>query len=185
MENIILQLIKKYINFEKNMSFINMVSMIQNNSHLFLSELMALTLQHIDDQIMLSPERKRSWRVIKITERTIRTVIGTITFKRRYYQNKHTDQYAYLLDQAIGILPYQRLGVLLEAKLLDFTNTLSYEKAGTLAVDFDTVCKQTVKNILTKFAAKENESFEVKDDKKLLNPCILKLMKTMYHFKNH
>ena len=35
MENIILQLIKKYINFKKNMNFVNMISMIQNNSHLF------------------------------------------------------------------------------------------------------------------------------------------------------
>ncbi len=168
MENIILQLIKKYIIFDKNMSFVNMISMIQNNSHLFFSELMTAVLEHIDDQIMLSPQRKRSWRVIKITERTIRTIVGTITFKRRYYQNKHTDQYAYLLDQAIGILPYQRLGVLLEAKLLDFANTLSYEKAGDMAVDFDTVCKQTVKNIVSKFAAKENEFFEDKDDKKIV-----------------
>lgn len=184
MENIILQLIKKYINFEKNMNFVNMVSMFQCNLHLFAGELITAVLQHIDHEIMLSPQRKRSWRVIKITKRTIRTVIGTITFKRRYYQNKHTGQYVYLLDQAIGILPYQRLGVLLEAKLLDFTNILSYEKAGEMALDFDTVCKQTVKNIVSKFAAKESEFFEDKADKKLLNLCILKLMKTMYHFKN-
>jgi len=31
MKNIILQLIKKHINFNKNMSFVNMISMIQNN----------------------------------------------------------------------------------------------------------------------------------------------------------
>jgi|ASRL01.1.fsa_nt_gi hypothetical protein len=168
MGNIILQLIKKYINFEKNMNFVNMISMIQNNSHLFFGELMTAVLEHIDVEIMLSLERKRSWRVIKITKRTIRTIVGTVTFKRRYYQNKHTGQYAYLLDQAIGILPYQRLGVLLESKLLDFTNTLSYEKAGEMVIDFDTICKQTVKNIVSKFAAKENEFFKDKDDKKIV-----------------
>ncbi|MGB6127928.1 MAG: UPF0236 family protein [Psychrilyobacter sp.] len=98
--------------------------MFQNNFHLFAGELISTVLQSLDHENMLSPQRKRSWKVIKITERTIRTVIGTITFKRRYYQNKHTGQYAYLLDQAIGISPYQRLGVLLKAKLLDFTNIL-------------------------------------------------------------
>ena len=49
-----------------------MISMIQNNSHLFWGELMTAILQHIDVEIMLSPERKRSWRVIKITERESR-----------------------------------------------------------------------------------------------------------------
>ena len=157
MENIILQIIKKCFKFDKNMNFTDMTKVVYENSSIFASELIKFTLEEIDQQIQLSKERKRAWDIIRIDKRTIKTIIGTVTYKRRYYRNKNTKKYAYLLDESIGIIKYKRLGIILESKILEFANLLSFENAGKLTTDFNEVSKQTVKNIVGKYAEKEEQ----------------------------
>ncbi len=166
MENIILQLTKKFFTFSENMNFNDIIAMSTRNTPKFATNLLAEVFQYLDNKIMLSEERKRNWRIIKIDNRSITTILGKITFSRRYYQNKHTGKYAYLLDETIGITPRQRLDVSLEAKLVKFANDLSFEKAGKMASDEVTISKQTVKNIVSKFAQKYEENYQDLDKKK-------------------
>ena len=166
MENIILQLTKKFFTFSENMNFNDIIAMTSQNAPKFATNLIAQVFQYLDNEIMKSDKRKKNWKVIKINDRTISTVLGKITFSRRYYQNKHTGKYAYLLDEAIGIIPRQRLDVSLEAKITEFANVLSFEKAGEMVSDEITVSKQTVKKIVSKFAQKHEEKYEDVDDKK-------------------
>ena len=162
MENIILQLINKYFNFFTNhdFNFANIAEKLEVNLTKFGCEYFAAILEYTDNQIMSSPERQRSWDIVRLDKRTIKTNFGDIIFYRRYYKNKHTKRYAYLLDQALEVIPRQRLDVNLQANIIEHTNDLSYEKAGTKASDFVSVSKQTVKNIIDKFAQKENEQYE-------------------------
>jgi len=168
MENIILQIIKKYFNFSSEMNFSGMIQMLHQNSDKFCSEILKVVMEEIDNGIKVSKERKRSWNIIKIDTRTIRTVLGKVTFKRTYYQNKHNKRYAYLLDESIGLKPYQRLGDTIEGKILEFANHLSFENTGRLASDYDTFSKQTVKNIIQKFSQKEDEKYENLEIKKIV-----------------
>jgi hypothetical protein len=166
MENIILQLVKKFFTFSENMNFNNIIAMANSNMPKFTTSLLSEVFQYLDNEIAQNNERKKNWNIIKIDERTISTVFGKITFSRRYYKNKNTGKYAYLLDESIGILPRQRLDVSLEAKIAEFANVLSFEKAGAMASDEIKVSKQTVKNIVAKFAQKHEEKYEDLDNKK-------------------
>jgi hypothetical protein len=166
MENIILQLIKKFFSFSKNMNFNDIIAMTTQNASKFASNLVIELFQYLDNEIMQSDYRKNNWKVIKIDDRTITTVLGKITFSRRYYQNKHTDKYAYLLDEALEIIPRQRLDVSLEAKLAEFANDLSFEKAGKMVSDEITISKQTVKKIIAKFAQRYEENYDELESKK-------------------
>jgi hypothetical protein len=166
MENIILQLIKKFLVFSKDMNFNDIIDMFNSNMSKFTTSLLAEIFQYLDNEIAQTKDRKNNWNIIRIDERSISTVLGKITFSRRYYRNKNTGKYAYLLDESIGILPKQRLDVSLEAKIAEFANTLSFEKAGIMASDEIKISKQTVKNIVAKFAQKYEEKYEDIDDKK-------------------
>lgn len=110
MEDIILQIIKKYFSFSSNINFFEMTKIIYENFSKFSLEILKILLEEIDHGIKDSKERKRSWRIIKIDTRTITTILGKLTFQRRYYQNKNTKRYAYLLDETVGLKKYQRLG---------------------------------------------------------------------------
>lgn len=168
MENIILQIIKKYFSFSSNMNFFEMTKIIHENSSKFSLEILKILLEEIDQGIKDSKERKKSWRIIKIDTRTITTILGKLTFQRRYYQNKNTKRYAYLLDETVGLKKYQRLGEILEGKILEFANLLSFENAGKLAIDSKVLSKQTVKNIVQKFSEKDDEIYENLDIKKVV-----------------
>ena len=169
MENIILQIIKKYFSFSPNMNFFEMTKMLHKNSDKFALEILKLLLEEIDSGIKNSKERKRSQKIIRIDTCTITTILGKLTFERRYYQNKNTKRYAYLLDETIGVKRYQRLGEILEGKILEFANQLSFENKGKLAIDSEIFSKQTVKNVVQKFAQKDDEIFEDLETKKVEN----------------
>ena len=168
MENIILQIIKKYFSFSPNMNFFEMTKMLHKNSDKFALEILKLLLEEIDSGIKNSKERKRSQKIIRIDTCTIITISGKLTFERRYNQNKNTKRYVYLLDETIGVKRYQRLGKILEGKILEFANQLSFENKGKLAIDSETFSKQTVKNVVQKFAQKDDEIFEDLETKKIV-----------------
>ena len=60
MENIILQIIKKYFSFSPNMNFFEMTKMLYKNSDKFTLEILKFLLEEIDSSIKNSKERKRS-----------------------------------------------------------------------------------------------------------------------------
>lgn len=64
----------------------------------------------------------------KDCQRTITTVFGDITYKRRYYKNKETGEKAYLADKAAGIQRYERIDAELKADIADLSTILSYQK---------------------------------------------------------
>ncbi|MDK2840370.1 MAG: hypothetical protein PWQ83_1962, partial [Thermosipho sp. (in: thermotogales)] len=54
-------------------------------------------LHELDQSIYKDKVKRKNWMVAqKDCERTITTVFGDITYKRRYYKNKETGEKAYL-----------------------------------------------------------------------------------------
>jgi hypothetical protein len=107
------------------MNFSGMIKMMHQNSDNFFSEILMVVMEEIDNGIKASKERKRNWNIIRIDTRTIRTVLGKVTFKRTYYQNKNTKSYAYLLDEAVGLKPYQRLDNAVEWSYVNIVDNFS------------------------------------------------------------
>lgn len=61
-------------------------------------------------------------------ERSVMTALGEFKYKRTYFANPD-GTYMYLLDQLIGIEPYERFSRDIVAEILQASTTLSYEKA--------------------------------------------------------
>ena len=152
MKNIILQFIKNSINLANYSDFFSLVSFFNDNINTVGIEILKLILEEHDLKIKNFFARKRAWDIVRINTRTIFTPLGKLTFKHTYYRNKRTKKYAYLLDQALNIPKYQRLETVLQSKILEFTNYLSFENTGKLVCDSEIFTKQTVKKILDKYA---------------------------------
>lgn len=136
----------------EQISFNSLGINIKKESNHFGLNILKFLIEKFDEDIKNSSERKRAWYVERYDKRTIFTPLGKLTFRRTYYANKHNKKkYAYLLDQALGINKYARMDVSIEAKLVNLSNDLSFEKAGKLANENMTFSKQTVKNKLDKF----------------------------------
>ena len=114
-------------------------------------EMLKDTLEALDESILNHSERKRNYYVKGIYKRTITTLDGTITFKRRLYINKSTGEYESLLDRLVGIDPYSRLS---DEAIIAITDAAlecnSYRIAGMYALSGTIVSRQTVYNCLEK-----------------------------------
>ena len=114
-------------------------------------EMLKDTLENLDETIFNHPQRKKNYYVKGLYNRTITTLYGTITFKRRLYINKLTNEYESLLDRLIGIDPYSRLS---DEAIIAITDAAleckSYRVAGMYAISGTIVSRQTVYNCLEK-----------------------------------
>ena len=64
---------------------------------------MKVFLEALDEEIYKNRDKKR-YKSIDKKERTIDTILGiSITFKRRYYKDRKTGNYKFLLDEALGL----------------------------------------------------------------------------------
>lgn len=131
-------------------------------------EMLKDTLEALDESILNHSERKRNYYVKGIYKRTITTLYGTITFKRRLYINKSTGEYESLLDKLIGIDPYSRLS---DEAIIAITDAAlecnSYRIAGMYALSGTIVSRQTVYNCLEKV-----DFIRTKNKEKISSNCI-------------
>lgn len=86
-------------------------------------------LEEVDQCVKCSRERKKNWNVERSRdEKTLSTIFGDVTYKRTYYKNNKTYEYAYLSDETLGIMAHERMDDSLRAELVDKAANLSYEK---------------------------------------------------------
>src|SRR5690554_6155411 len=72
-------------------------------------DLLQLVLETLEEKIHESEERKRDWKVVRRRDqKAILTPFGQLTYERSYYQHKESKQYAYLVDEQIGIRSEER-----------------------------------------------------------------------------
>lgn len=105
------------------------------------------------DEVMFqdkSERRKGNWVVERRGDcRTIMTQMGAIRYHRTYYHNKQTNEYKYLTDEIVGVLPYARVGTALSKELVRRSRHESYHLASENSCDGQ-VSKQTVMNKIRK-----------------------------------
>lgn len=97
-------------------------------------EMLGVILIEIDQEIFSSDERKINWTPIRSNDKkTIMTCVGKLTYQRRYYRNKETSEYRYLLDEWLGITPHQQVGEDVREDLVKSAVDISYQKSGMIA----------------------------------------------------
>ena len=127
---------------------------------------------YAEETIFKLKERKEQFESLEKDDRTIITIFGDIKFKRRYYQDKETEERIYLLDQFLQLEPSQRMLTNVRERLIKEAIESSYKKAGENAAYGVEISKETVMNEIENLELK-SEIIETKVEKK-------KQVKTLY-----
>jgi len=60
------------------------------------------------DKNLLAMRDQQRYRIKELKERSLTTLVGEIRIKRRYYLDTETGEYVYLLDEWLGLPPYEQ-----------------------------------------------------------------------------
>jgi len=91
-----------------------------------------LVLKEIDKELMKNRNKSRL-KHEDLNERTIETMFGSITIKRRYYYDNKEDEYKYLLDEYLGLPSNDRVSPGFKELTLEFIQDESYRKSADKA----------------------------------------------------
>lgn len=114
----------------------------------FILEFTRGTLRLYDQYLLKHKEERRGYEVVKKdVSRTLETKFGALHFLRRYYVNRWTGEYSYLLDKLLDIKSYERIERGLGAELCTLACSHSYQVSSQLASG-GRVSKQTVMQLV-------------------------------------
>lgn len=119
-------------------------------------------VEYAEEIIFKLKDRKEKFESLEKDERTVISIFGEQSFKRRYYQDKETKERVYLLDQFLKLEPGQRILSNVKERMIEEARETSYRRAGEKASYGTEISKQTVKNEIEKIKFHE----EVEEEKK-------------------
>ena len=91
-------------------------------------------MEATDKWLKDNPKERKGWIVERTNEpKRVVTTFGEMSFKRTYYYNKKTGEYAHLADLAAGLEPHAKTDQAVRAVLVDAAADVSYRKAGKQA----------------------------------------------------
>ena len=123
------------------------VSAVQDELTNLGLQILKEAIEQVDEAIRQSPERKDSWVVDRKLPKQLITSLGTVTFQKTLFKHKQTGERVFLLDNALGLEPHERLTEDTKVRILEETAESSYRKGG-IAGSRDALSKETVKNII-------------------------------------
>ena len=169
--------IEKYVEdlFEGDETDISgLIKTMQQDMDKFGREALAHVLENMDQEIMESKERKKSWNIqARDMDKTFITQFGEVKYQRTYYASKNSENtdYTYLVDDIFGIERYQRMDKGLELDLVEKAEEYSYQKAANMVSKVIPLSKQTTLNKIKKLGKIDNraidEKLEDRDKKKV------------------
>ena len=133
----------------------------------FGSKVTQFIVEYAENIIFKLKERKERFESLEKDERTIISIFGEINFKRRYYQDKETNERIYLLDQFLKLEKRERMLPNVKERLIEEARETSYRRAGQKASYGIEISKQTVKNEINKLDFKTEISEEKENKKKV------------------
>lgn len=112
----------------------------------FICRLLEEKLMEGDRVLFEQPRLRKGWTVEqKDVGRQVLTGHGMLQFSRRYYVNQKSGQRSYLLDDLVGLEPFERVEAGLAARLCEAAVDNSYQKSAKACCD-GLVSRQTVLN---------------------------------------
>lgn len=134
----------------------------------FGCSMIAENWEKLDRLLSSRRELREGWVIERRDDpRTVITSLGAVTFHRTYFRNKKTGEYAYLLDELIGLESHERITEDAKARVLEEAAYTSYRKGGeNVSISGDVISKEAVMDLLhplqfPKVQAEEKEQAEV------------------------
>lgn len=106
--------------------------------------IVAEVLEEMDEYFRSSTERKKRYDIVRKDPNTILTSFGLVEYSRTYFKPKQGGHRKYLVDQAAGIKPHDRVSTDVVIKVLEEATESSYRKAGLKAAYENSLSKQAV-----------------------------------------
>ena len=130
-ENFIMNL-QEYFSGDREIRIDKLENELLEKSKSCAAEMAAAYVEFLDSAVLNDKRGRRQEKYVVVRKndmRRIQTKIGEIAFKRTYYRNSDTREYAYLVDQAIGLEAYTHVSNGLGLALVDAAKDVSYQKA--------------------------------------------------------
>lgn len=160
---------KENIVLNRNKDLFSLVTQIRSLTDELARTIIRTILQVLDHSLIESPARKRDWIIQRRNQaKTVATTLGPITYERTYFKNRHTGEYAYLLDEQIGVTPHQRASLDLQHSILKAAHQQSYQKTVDQHEYSGITSKTTVMNYVHKLGGIESSECAVPEKKKVV-----------------
>lgn len=146
---------------------------IDNFSNKFILDIIKLYFEHIDDVFFNTSYRKKNCISKGFYNRTILTLHGEVTFKRRYYFDYSNNERFFFTDMFLNFPKYKYFDPYICSKIFKNAASFSYSKAGNIVSeaigkkinDTFNISRATARNIVMNF----NPIIDViKEEKKVL-----------------
>lgn len=135
----------------------NLTDLVKNIRHTMRDlsvEMVEDILHKTEESIYQSPKRKRTYTVQrKDDKKTIATLLGDITFERRYYVHRKTGEFSHLLDDFLELTPHQRMDSSVEEAILERASEQSYQQSIDSLEGIGIHSRTTVMNVVHKYSA--------------------------------
>lgn len=124
-------------------TFSSMAETVQNSMNELGISILEEMVGECNEALRNSAGRKKGWHVVRQDERKLMTPMGEVRVNRDYYRHKRTKEYAYLLDEVLGLTKNDRIDQGMKKALIEKAETSSYERASKHN-SYAPVSKQTV-----------------------------------------
>ncbi|HHV78457.1 MAG TPA: ISLre2 family transposase [Firmicutes bacterium] len=119
---------------EKGQSFTEIELFVREKLNLIGAICLTWVVEKQDKHLREDVKARPDWVVVRKGDtKKVLTTFGEVEYKRTYYRNKKTGEYAHLADDAVRLAAHQRVSVGLKAVLVEQAAEVSYRKSGEWA----------------------------------------------------
>ena len=158
-------------------NYINFITDLDSFSYSFMINAIKVYFEHMDEVFFHTSYRKSFCKSKGFYNRTIMTLFGEVTFKRRYYFDKNTNEYFFFTDFFLNLPKRKYFDPFVCAEVCNAAASTSYSKAGKIVSkkigkrinNFINITRASARNIVLDFPIQEtmNIDKEIKRVEKL------------------
>ena len=137
--------------FKTNLDFFNLESKIMNIGDAFTLDLYSKAIKFLDDNFMLSEERKEKYFVKEFINRNILTSMGYVSIKFRAYIDKVTKKRYVFIRDVLNLKPYQRITDEAQFQLTKYAMEENMSQSARHAIRNNEVSRSTVSKLIKNF----------------------------------
>lgn len=156
--------LQEYFSGDREIRIDKLENELFEKAKVFAAEMTAAYVELLDGAMLNDKHSRKEENYVvarKNDTRRIQTKIGEISFRRTYYRNSETNEYAYLADRAIDLEPYTHVSNGLGLELVEAAKDMSYQKACEQVYNGD-LSRQTVMHKIRRSSAETKPDVTVK-----------------------
>ena len=156
-------------------NYINFMTDLDNFSVNFIKDAIKYYLEYIDSEFFNTKYRKQYCESKGFYSRTILTLFGEITYKRRYYFDKKDNSRFFFTDLFLGFPKRKYFDPFVCSEICDEASLSNYSKTGKIIAakignrinNNLSISRASARNIVMRFNIEENEEYNLKRVKQL------------------